>query len=212
MTKEDRNNVLQSEIIETRREMSLHDLCEVCTVTSERVVQLVQKASELHVAGKPGPAGNRGYGGFYEAWSEYQCSIENKNKQAHMEDLVMADAENVVLELIDGFNQIDMDKIVNCFTPDAVYHNIPMEPVTGQAAIRAGLEPFLGGASKIQWDTLAIASNSSGQVLTERVDKFEIGGKWLSIRVMGIFEVSEGKITAWRDYFDLAEFQSQMAG
>ena len=43
MTKENRNNVLQSEIIETRREMSLSDLCKVCTVTSERIVQLVDE-------------------------------------------------------------------------------------------------------------------------------------------------------------------------
>ena len=43
MTKENRNNVLQSEIIETRVEMSLSDLCEVCTVSSERVVQLVDE-------------------------------------------------------------------------------------------------------------------------------------------------------------------------
>jgi chaperone modulatory protein CbpM len=43
MTKEDRTKVLQSEIIETRREMSLSDLCKVCTVTSERVVQLVDE-------------------------------------------------------------------------------------------------------------------------------------------------------------------------
>ena len=41
MTKDERNNVLQCEIIETRIEMSLSDLCEVCTVSSERVVQLV---------------------------------------------------------------------------------------------------------------------------------------------------------------------------
>jgi chaperone modulatory protein CbpM len=43
MTKEDRTKALQSEIIETRREMSLSDLCRVCTVTSERVVQLVDE-------------------------------------------------------------------------------------------------------------------------------------------------------------------------
>lgn len=43
MTKDDRNNVLQCEIIETRIEMSLSDLCEVCTVSSERVVQLVDE-------------------------------------------------------------------------------------------------------------------------------------------------------------------------
>ena len=43
MSKENRNNVLQCEIIETRVEMSLSDLCEVCTVSSERVVQLVDE-------------------------------------------------------------------------------------------------------------------------------------------------------------------------
>ena len=43
MTKENRNTVLQCEIIETRREMSLSDLCKVCIVTSERIVQLVDE-------------------------------------------------------------------------------------------------------------------------------------------------------------------------
>ena len=43
MTRENRNTILQCEIIETRRELSLSDLCRVCTVTSERVVQLVDE-------------------------------------------------------------------------------------------------------------------------------------------------------------------------
>jgi chaperone modulatory protein CbpM len=43
MTRVNRDTVLQSEIIETRLEMSLNDLCEICTVTSERVVQLVDE-------------------------------------------------------------------------------------------------------------------------------------------------------------------------
>jgi chaperone modulatory protein CbpM len=43
MTRESRNKVLQSEIVETRLEMSLADLCEVCSVTSERVVRLVDE-------------------------------------------------------------------------------------------------------------------------------------------------------------------------
>jgi len=53
MTKDDWNNVLQSEVIETRREMSLSDLCEVCTVTSERVVQLVDEGLVEPVGRKP---------------------------------------------------------------------------------------------------------------------------------------------------------------
>lgn len=53
MTKENRNSVLQSEIIETRREMSLSDLCRVCTVTSERVVQLVDEGVVEPVGREP---------------------------------------------------------------------------------------------------------------------------------------------------------------
>jgi chaperone modulatory protein CbpM len=53
MTKENRNNVLQSEIIETRIEMSLSDLCEVCSVTSERVVRLVDEGLVEPVGREP---------------------------------------------------------------------------------------------------------------------------------------------------------------
>ena len=28
---------------------------------------------------------------------------------------------------------------------------------------------------------------------------------------MGFFEVHDGKITAWRDYFDMGQFTSQMS-
>ena len=120
-------------------------------------------------------------------------------------------ATQLVLELIEGFNQMDIERILACFTATAVYHNIPMEAVTGQDNIRAALQPFLAGSTAVQWDLISIAENAQGHVLTERVDKFEIGGKWISIAVMGIFEVVDGKIDAWRDYFDLAQFQGQMA-
>jgi chaperone modulatory protein CbpM len=53
MTNENRNDVLQSEIIETRREMSLSDLCQVCTVSSERVVQLVDEGLVEPVGREP---------------------------------------------------------------------------------------------------------------------------------------------------------------
>lgn len=53
MSKENPSNVLQSEIIETRRELSLSDLCQVCTVTSERVVQLVDEGLVEPVGREP---------------------------------------------------------------------------------------------------------------------------------------------------------------
>ena len=53
-------------------------------------------------------------------------------------------------------------------------------------------------------------AEANGAVLTERVDNFVMGdGKPLSLPVMGTFEVEQGKIVAWRDYFDLATFTQQ---
>jgi chaperone modulatory protein CbpM len=53
MAKDERNAVLQSEIVETRLEMSLSDLCEVCTITRERVVQLVDEGLVEPVGREP---------------------------------------------------------------------------------------------------------------------------------------------------------------
>ena len=38
-----------------------------------------------------------------------------------------------------------------------------------------------------------------------------MGGKTIAIPVTGVFQVRDGKIAAWRDYFDLKQFQAQLA-
>ncbi len=49
-------------------------------------------------------------------------------------------------------------------------------------------------------------------MLTERLDQFDLAnGKKISIPVMGTFEIENGKIKAWRDYFDLNTYVSQMS-
>lgn len=47
-------------------------------------------------------------------------------------------------------------------------------------------------------------------MLTERTDRFKIGDRWLELPVMVVFELDAGQITGWRNYFDLAQFQSQL--
>lgn len=109
-----------------------------------------------------------------------------------------------------AFDRKDLDAIAAAVTEDCVYHNIPMAPVVGRAAVRESLAGFVNGASRIEWLIHAIAEGADGTVLTERTDRFEIGGKWIAVRVMGTFEFRDGLISAWRDYFDLAEFTKQM--
>ena len=65
-------------------------------------------------------------------------------------------------------------------------------------------------SSEIDWVVHHIAEGADGIVLTKRTDRFKISDKWLELPVMGVFELNAGQITGWRDYFDLAQFQSQL--
>lgn len=104
----------------------------------------------------------------------------------------------------------DVDELVGFFTDDAVYHNIPLAPLTGREAIAATLGQFIGPATHAEFEILGLAT-SGRTVFTERVDRFEINGKSIAIPVMGAFEVTpEGRISAWRDYFDMQQFTNQL--
>jgi limonene-1,2-epoxide hydrolase len=103
----------------------------------------------------------------------------------------------------------ELDAIIAFFTDDAVYHNIPMEPVVGPDQIKATIEGFSGGVESIEFRLDAIAADG-GIVLTERMDIFTFANGRIDLPVMGTFEIVDGKIAAWRDYFDLGMFMSQM--
>ena len=105
----------------------------------------------------------------------------------------------------------DGERLAAYFTEDAFYHNIPMEPITGRANIVAALTGMGGAMVSKGWDVLALAAEGD-TVMTERIDKFDAGGNAVALPVMGVFELRDGRIASWRDYFDLATFQKQMAG
>jgi limonene-1,2-epoxide hydrolase len=106
----------------------------------------------------------------------------------------------------------DLDAILGAMTEDCFYHNMPWPPQTGHAEIRAGLEPFVAAAQEIDWVLHHIAESADGVVLTERTDRFLIGGSWLEMPVMGTFELRDGRIAKWRDYFDPTPVNAMMAG
>jgi limonene-1,2-epoxide hydrolase len=122
----------------------------------------------------------------------------------------MGQNQKIVEEFIAAWGRNNVDEIMSFFTPDAIYHNIPVAPVTGTEAIRQVIEGFAGSATAIEWILLAVAESDSGLVLTERLDRFEIGGKWIELPVMGSFEIEGDKISHWRDYFEMKQFTDQM--
>ncbi|MGH7815206.1 MAG: SgcJ/EcaC family oxidoreductase [Candidatus Binataceae bacterium] len=120
------------------------------------------------------------------------------------------EAEKVVTAFIDAWPRRDVEELLEFFTDDAVYHNIPMQAARGKEAIRAVINMFLPMAKSVEFKILHTVA-SGNVVMNERVDIFDLGGKKIELPVAGVFEVTGGKISAWRDYFDLATWTRQMA-
>jgi limonene-1,2-epoxide hydrolase len=187
------------------------DMFEVVLVPEEaRAIHGIIEAA-VREGRTTGSTKSRGLGGFEEAWREYVVYVELNEGQL-LRGGAMGNASKVVTSLVDAFNASDMARIMSHFTEESVYHNIPTAPVTGNKAIREVIENFMGMSSKVDWEVQHLVEGSNGVVLTERVDRFMINGKWIALPVMGTFEVANGKIKAWRDYFDMNQFQSQLAG
>ena len=110
-------------------------------------------------------------------------------------------------------NEASAAELAAFFTDNAVYHNIPLEPVTGKKAIENNFATFIRpgppGIESLHLRILHIAANGP-VVMTERVDVFKVPNKTFELQIMGIFEVHDSKISAWRDYFDMNQFTTRM--
>ncbi|MFP6626425.1 MAG: limonene-1,2-epoxide hydrolase family protein [Deltaproteobacteria bacterium] len=118
-------------------------------------------------------------------------------------------AEKLVREFCQAWTRKDARELLGYFTEDSVYHNMPMPEARGPEAIAQVFNFFLPIAEKIEWEILNLVADGN-LVFTERVDRFVIGGKSVDLPVAGIFEVQDGKIKAWRDYFDMQAWTNQV--
>ena len=123
----------------------------------------------------------------------------------------MSDSTELVSAFCRAWSNRDVDEILAYFSEDAVYHNMPMPPMQDKPAIKTILQQIVSPTSWIEWETLNIAE-AGNVVFTERVDRFEMGGKKVELPVAGVFEIEGGKIKAWRDYFDMAAWTRQTSG
>lgn len=123
-----------------------------------------------------------------------------------------ASSKNV--ELVRAFckagQDLDLEKQMTFIAENAIYHNMPDEPVTGFKEIRE----LLAGYAKTEKAEIIIhriVEAPDGTVLTERLDRFKLpGGKWIDCPVMGSCDIKDGKIVVWRDYYDNLKLRAQM--
>jgi limonene-1,2-epoxide hydrolase len=120
------------------------------------------------------------------------------------------ESEKIVSDFCNAWPRKNIDELLAFFTDDAVYHNIPTEPAKGKDAIRKAINTFLPMAKSVEFKVIRCAS-AGNVVINERIDIFDMGGKHIELPVAGVFETKGGKICLWRDYFDMAMWQKQMA-
>jgi limonene-1,2-epoxide hydrolase len=118
------------------------------------------------------------------------------------------------IEIVDTFiaaiEAKDIDAAVALTADDISYENMPIDPVVGHDELAKTLHGYLDPAGEVDWRIVEQWAVDR-TVINERVDRFQIGDGWLELPVAGIFKIDDdGKITLWRDYFDLAGYMRQL--
>lgn len=113
--------------------------------------------------------------------------------------------DNFVRTFISALVARDLSAAAAMVSDDFEYDNVPMGKAFGPEALTSTLNGFFGMCTSIDWEILRQTSSgdmSHGTVLNERDDRVEIHGRWATLPVAGVFEIRNGKLTLWRDYFD----------
>ena len=117
---------------------------------------------------------------------------------------------DLVLQFMKRMGPLDYDGALKLVSDTCEYANPPpYGTVRGPAAIRAVLERFFAPTQENAFPVLRAAA-SGPVVLLERLDRHLVGDTWIELPVTGVYEVHDGRITYWRDYFDVATLMSQL--
>lgn len=121
----------------------------------------------------------------------------------------MSKNTDFIREFCAAWSRLDPVELAGYFTEDGVYYNMPAQPVAGREAIEQFIRGFSASWTQTTWDVLHIAE-SGDVVIAERVDRTQAGDKSVDLPCTGVFELRDGKIAVWRDYFDLATYTRAM--
>lgn len=122
----------------------------------------------------------------------------------------MTDNAQIIRDFIAAWSRLDADELIDYFTEDGTYYNMPMDPVSGRENVLALIKGFLSTWTETEWVILNLVADGD-VVIAERLDKTKAGDKAVDLPCTGVFEMRGGKIAVWRDYFDMGTYASAMA-
>lgn len=116
----------------------------------------------------------------------------------------------VVKEMIAAWKAADWKKVGDLFAEDGVLHSMMIEPVKGREAIYQRIAALGKGAPGGVVLDVSHMGVIDGLVFIERVDRFTYNGKPGAVPVVGVLDVQDGKVKAWREYYDRAQLLKEM--
>ncbi len=123
----------------------------------------------------------------------------------------MPSNKEIIQEFIEAWSRLDADELVNYFATDGVYHNMPAAPVSGHDSLKPFIAGFIGNWTRTDWDILNLVEYGD-IVIAERLDRTMVGDISVDLPCCGVFEMEDGKIKVWRDYFDMATYTKPLSG
>lgn len=114
---------------------------------------------------------------------------------------IQAQSEEIVERFLNALMQQDHVTISELLHPDIVYTNVSLPTFKGGKRVAGLIKLALSSARKLKVKNHQLVAKEN-IVLTERTDILEIGPLHIGFWVCGTFEVEDGKIILWRDYFD----------
>ena len=124
-------------------------------------------------------------------------------------DRLQPDSARTIENFLTAMQNHDIDSAGAALDENLVYQNVGFPTIRGRARamkLFRSMQGRVGFEVKIH----RIAVNGS-TVLTERTDALVFGRVRLQFWVCGVFEVTDGRITLWRDYFDMFDFTKALA-
>ncbi len=116
----------------------------------------------------------------------------------------------IVRAFIEAWSRLDAEELAGFFAEDGIYHNIPAQPVKGKDAICTFIAQFSASWTKTDWEIVTLVEHGD-IVVGERVDRTRIGEVSIDLPCCGVFEMVDGKIAVWRDYFDMGTYMKAFA-
>ena len=126
------------------------------------------------------------------------------NVQAQNED-----NEAIVRDFITAWSRLNPSELASYFSEDGVYHNMPSEAVVGRDNIERFIEGFIRPWESTDWEVINLLADGD-IVMVERLDKTVVAGSPVNLPCFGYFQLTNGEITLWRDYFDLTTYTTAL--